>query len=219
MFRSWATLLPADVELAVVQLPGRESRWREPAFEEMTQLAPALAGALQQDLDRPFAFFGHSLGALVAFEVARRFRAEGRPLPRVFFASAHRAPQMPLRQARISALSDAQFVSEVNNRHGGVPAEVASNRELMELMVPSLRADYRVFESYRYQDDLPLSCPLIAMGGTRDEHITPGELEGWSSQTSGPFERKLFDGGHFYVNDLRPQVVASIGRELAGVMV
>nr|ASV47142.1 microcystin synthetase-associated thioesterase [uncultured bacterium] len=209
MFRPWVALLPPHVELAIAHLPGRESRWNEPPLTRMADVADLLTAALVPGLDRPFALFGHSLGALAAFEVAQRLVSRG-IVPVHVFASAHRAPQRPNRHPRVSDLPDREFAAQVNARHGGIPEAVAQNRELMELMLPSLRADYRIFEDYVYVDRPPLPCPLTAFAGRADSHVCQDDVEPWRAQTAGPFTFQVFEGGHFFINDRRSDVVATI---------
>jgi medium-chain acyl-[acyl-carrier-protein] hydrolase len=215
MFRAWLPLLPPTIELSMVHLPGRESRWSEPCLHRMEDLAREIADALIERSDPHFALFGHSLGALVAFEVTRAIRRANGREPVHLFASAHRAPQVPLRYPKIAGLSDDAFVTEVDARHGGIPPEVASNRELMELMLPSLKADYGLFEAYTYVREEPLSCPISVFGGTRDAYISEADLDAWREQTSGRFWLRMIEGGHFFVNDDRPTVVASVVDRLA----
>jgi medium-chain acyl-[acyl-carrier-protein] hydrolase len=215
MFRSWAALVRSDVELSIIQLPGRESRWTEAPLVRLADLLPALTQALEPRLDRPFAFFGHSLGALIAFETARHLRRARALTPCHLFASAHRAPQIPNRHPRISHLPDRHFVAEVNARHGGVPDAVAENRELMDLMLPSLKADYRLFEDYEYAPEEPLNCPLSAFGGSTDVYVTSQDIAPWEAQTTGRFELRIVSGGHFFVNDAREHVVATVMSDLA----
>jgi len=215
MFRSWSPLLPAEIELSIAQLPGREARWNEKAAMNVADVLPGLLGAVGSLPARPLVLFGHSLGAMIAFELARALRSATGAEPHHLFVSAHRAAQLPNRHSRISDLDDAEFVAAVNGRHGGVPPDVAANKELMDLMLPSLKADYRIFEDYRFAATPPLACPVTAFGGTADEYISQSELESWREQTSGAFSLRMFDGGHFFVNDLRPRVVATIVQGLA----
>ena len=218
MFRSWAPLLPPQVELWIAQLPGREARWNEKPARSLEEVVPGLVGAIQPLASRPLVLFGHSLGALIAFEVTRSLRAATGAEPLHLFVSAHRAAQLPNRHARISDQSDAEFVAAVDARHGGVPPDVAANRELMELMLPSLKADYAMFEAYVHQSGPPLTCPLTALGGLHDPYVTAAELAAWREQTSGRFSMRIHDGGHFYVNELRPQVVSALVQDVAVVV-
>src|SRR5688572_9703418 len=215
MFRSWSPLLPAEIELSIAQLPGREARWNEKPATGLAQVILGLVEAVRSLPARPLVLFGHSLGALIAFEVSRALRSATGAEPQHLFVSAHRAAQLPNRHSRISDLGDAEFVAAVNGRHGGVPPDVAANRELMELMLPSLKADYRMFEDYRFEATPLLACPVTAFGGTADRYISQTELESWREQTWGAFSVRMFDGGHFFVNDLRSRVVATIVQGLA----
>jgi medium-chain acyl-[acyl-carrier-protein] hydrolase len=183
----------------------------------MADLTPSLASALEQRLDRAFALFGHSLGALVAFETARQLRRTRGLMPVQLFASAHRAPQTPNRHRRIAHLPDRAFVAEINARHGGVPEAVADNEELMALMLPSLKADYQMFEDYQYADEEPLACPISSFGGTADVYVTREDLEPWTQQTADRFELRMHSGGHFFVNDDRESVVATVMKDLSRV--
>lgn len=216
MFRTWQPLLPPDIELSMAHLPGRESRWGEPPLSDLSAIASALSEALTVDR-RPFALFGHSLGALVAFEVLRHVRRTTGLEPVRFFPSAHRGPDLPLRHPKIAGLSDRAFVEEVNARHGGIPPEVADNQELMDLMVPSLKADYRLFEEYQHVPERPLACPISAFGGTQDPYLSEADLRAWRGLTTGPFVLRMIEGGHFFVNDRRSSVVATVVDELKGV--
>lgn len=210
MFRPWLPLLPPDIELVIAHLPGRESRWSEPALTRIADVVTALEQAIRTHVKPPYVFYGHSLGALIAYEVARRLDSSEAARPQHLFASAHRAPQRPNRHPRLSELSDAAFLGEVNRRHGGIPESVAANRELMDLMLPSLRADYRVFEDYAHGVAMPISSPVTALFGSADTHVTREDVEPWRDVTTGAFELREFAGGHFFVNDLRTDVVATV---------
>ncbi len=217
-YRMWLTAFPPDVEVSIVQPPRRESRFGEPSFSGVGALADAAAGALAPHLSRPFVFFGHSLGALAAFEVTRRLRVRGAPLPLRLFVSSHRAPQRPNPHPNMHGLPDAALIDAVCRAYDGIPRIVLDTPELLAIMLPALRADLTAFETYRYAEEAPLACPISAFGGAADRRVSRDDLEAWSRQTTGPFRLRVFDGGHFYLQTHRDRVVASIREDLAEVV-
>jgi medium-chain acyl-[acyl-carrier-protein] hydrolase len=215
-FRGWAEAMPA-VEVCALQPPGRETRLREPSFVRMEPLVAGLAGAVRPLLDRPFAFFGHSLGAFLAFETARALRREdGRVLGglRHLFASGCPAPRMHAVDEPLHTGPDAGLVDELR-RYQGTPEEVLANTELMELVLPVLRADFTVYETYKAADEPPLDVPLTVLGGLDDDHASREELEGWSAETRKGFALRMFPGGHFFVHAARAQVLGAVLADLA----
>lgn len=214
-FVPWRRLLPPTVALHVVQLPGRESRLREPAYRRMTPLVDALAPVLAPLLDRPYAFFGHSMGALVAFESARALRRRGAPLPVSLMVSGRRAPQLPDRASPLHPLDDAAFVQAMIQRYNGIPRLILDEPELMEIFLPILRADVELFESYVADDEAPLATPIVAFGGESDPHATLDELRAWQEQSSAGFRLRSFPGDHFYLQPQREALVTEILRTLA----
>lgn len=215
-FRGWADALPADVEVCPVQLPGRENRIGEPAFDRLEPLVNALAQAIDPWLDLPYALFGHSNGALIGFELARLLRARGRPGPRHLFASGRRAPELPAETAPIHALPEAEFLAELE-KLGGLPAPLLEHRELLELLVPTLRADVAIHETYDFRDEAPLECPITAYGGAADPKVSHAQLEAWGRHTAGPFVMRIFPGGHFYLQEDRPPVLRTLSSDLQAV--
>jgi len=197
VFRNWTAIAPAEIEVCPVQLPGRENRIGEPAFHNMSSLADAATTALRPLLDLPFAFFGHSMGALLAFEIARRLRAIAYDGPAVIMASAARAPQVP-RTSITYNLPVPQLLAELR-RLEGTPTGVLDHPELVELVLPLIRADFQVVETYRYRHAPPLNCPIVALGGLEDRHVSAEQLEAWGAQTSTEFVRCMLPGGHFYI--------------------
>jgi medium-chain acyl-[acyl-carrier-protein] hydrolase len=209
-YRAWAADLPADVELCLVQLPGRESRWKDAPFVGMPELIAAAHDGLREHFDRPYAFFGHSLGGLVSFELARALRASGSRLPIHLFVSAHRAPQLPNPHPEMRHLDDGAFVDEIKRRYGGIPQAVLDTPDLLELVLPCLRADFTVFETYEYRDGPRLDIPISAFGGTTDGYVTRDAIAEWEAQTSQPFALSMLTGDHFYLQNQRPAVLTSI---------
>lgn len=216
VYREWSQELPADIEVAAVQPPGRESRWREEPFRAMEPLADAATAALRPHLGRPFAFFGHSLGAALAFEVTRRLRRAGDPLPRHLFVSGRPAPSAPRESDPIHALPRAEFVAAVG-AYSGTPEEVLQNAELMELVEPLLRADFAVSETYRPPArPESLDVPITALGGADDSEVSEDALAAWQQETAAPFHLEIFPGGHFFLAERRREVLRFVAGELAG---
>lgn len=216
IFRTWAGKLPPDVELCPVLLPGHGGRMREEAYSQLQPLASNLATALTHYLDRPYAFFGHSMGALISFAVTRELRRNGAPLPAHLFMAAHRAPQVTRRRAPLYQLSDSEFLSSLR-QFNGTPAEVLQNRDLMELLMPLLRADFTLCDTYSFDEESLLDCPITALGGIGDPEVTRGDLEAWSSQTTGPFALRMFPGDHFFLRGAEFELLQVIARQLQGV--
>ncbi len=200
MFAPWAEDLPSEIELCPVRLPGRGPRVLEPAYAAVGPLVAALADGLRPALDVPFALFGHSMGALVCFELARELRRRGGPLPCHLLVSGRPAPQLPPRYDPLSRLADRELVDQLHRRYGYVPPRDDDLfDELLRLMIPTLRCDVMVSDTYAYPDEPPLDCPITAFGGLDDATVTRDELAAWRAQTRGPFEIRMLPGGHFYL--------------------
>jgi medium-chain acyl-[acyl-carrier-protein] hydrolase len=214
----WAKLLPSEVALCAIRLPGRESRLRQQPYLHMEPLVQELAGALMPLLDRPFAFFGHSMGALIAFEIARSLRREKAGQPLHLFASAHRAPQLPDLEPPLYQLPDEKLVQELDRRYGGIPAAILQSDELLKLFLPMMRADTTVLDTYVYQEEPPLALPISVYGGSADSSVHDGELEGWGEQTQARFRLKIFEGDHFFLRGAQAQVVQTLNDELGSYL-
>ena len=213
----WGELLPAGVELCRVQLPGRESRFVEPAFESLDDLLPAVHQALRPFLDVPFAFFGHSMGALISFELTRRLRNAGDPGPVALFPSGHRGPHLPLRRRMWAELPGDELMRELSDLNG-IPQELLGNKEVLDLVLPTLRADLRLYEAYAHEPDEPLPCPIAAFGGDGDLLVNKGELEGWRQHTSANSDVHVYRGNHFFLQTQRDPVLRDLSRHLAGLL-
>ncbi|HEX2254453.1 MAG TPA: alpha/beta fold hydrolase [Thermoanaerobaculia bacterium] len=201
VYRTWARDLPQEIEVVPVQLPGRESRIRERPLTSMDELVAALDEGLGPQLDRaepPFAFFGHSMGAIAAFELARRRRDAGRSEPVHLFASAHSAPQVPDPEPPIHDLPNPRFRERLRELNG-TPAEVLDHPELMDLVEPLLRADFRINETYEYHPGEPLSAPLTIFGGAEDGEVPRERLAPWSEVTRGASTLRILPGDHFFL--------------------
>lgn len=199
-----------------VQPPGRENRIAASAFSDIATLVAAAREGLRNVLEPPFALFGHSLGALVAFELASTLAEEGAPGPEILIASGHRAPQLPLRRKPIHAKRDRVFIRALRDL-GSIPSEVLDHDEMRQLLLPALRADFRCFETYRYRHRPPLACPIVAMGGIGDPLVPSGDLDPWGVHTAASFTMRLFPGDHFYLVDRRMDVLAAVARDVRAV--
>jgi medium-chain acyl-[acyl-carrier-protein] hydrolase len=215
IYRTWAKSLPASVEVCAVQLPGRGKRVSEPPFTRLTALIEALAEALVPYLkQRPYAFFGHSMGALISFELTRHLRRTHPQLvPQKLFLSGRRAPSVVNSEPPTYDLPEAQFIETLHNLNG-TPREVMEHPELMQLVLPLLRADFSVCETYEYKTGTPLATPLSVYGGLQDTEVTREQLEAWRTETNGAFSLRMFPGDHFYLNTTPDQLLRMLAQEL-----
>lgn len=199
IYRTWAQKVPSHMEVVAIQLPGRATRLHEPLVTKLTDLVEPLARAIEPFVDEPFGFFGHSMGALIAFEVARFFQREGRPLPLHLFVSGRTSPQLNRENRRLYNLPKHELLEELQQLEG-TPPEVLDNPELMELMLPLLRADFSICDTYEYTEGAPLDCPISAFGGLQDHDIPRRNLEAWREHTSATFTLRMFPGHHFFLH-------------------
>jgi medium-chain acyl-[acyl-carrier-protein] hydrolase len=213
IYRGWQQSLPAEVDVCPVQLPGRESRIAEPPFDRIAPLAGALADALAPHMDVPFAFYGYSNGALIGFELARELRRRGMRMPEHLFAAACPAPHLPDRDPPIHALPDDELVAEIR-RLNGTPEEVLRSEELMRLLIPLLRADAAIHETYVHEPEEPLDVPITAIGGTDDPKADRGEMEAWREHTRAAFALRMVPGDHFFIHSAPSVVLRDLAQEL-----
>lgn len=213
-FHGWPELVGPGVRVTAVQLPGHEDRIRERAHDHLAalldELVPVLAGAV----DGPYAFFGHSMGALVAYEAARRLVAQGVPAPAHLFASALGAPHAPYRTRYVSTLPEPEFKRAMVTM-SGLPKEAVREPAFLSLLLPTLRADFRLRETYEYADGAPLPCRLTVLTGA-DDDVAPLDLALWRELTTGRFRIRVIDGDHHFVVTQRRQVAEVVRAGLAG---
>lgn len=213
-FTPWRDMLDRGVEICALQLPGRGSRIAEPPIRTMPALLKAVAPVIAQHSQLPFAFFGHSVGALIAFELARYLRLHGVDGPMHLFASGCHAPQFRSPSRRLNQLPDAEFI-EALREYNGTPREVLESRELMALMMPTIRADFALAEDYAYRSGPSLRASISVFAGTDEDNKGPGQVDGWRRETTGRCDVHWFDGGHFFIDTARAAVVAQLNAELA----
>lgn len=204
VYRSWADRMPAGVEVLPVELPGRASRFRDPLCRTAQEVVERATAGLEPYFDRPFAFFGHSMGSLIAFELARHLRkraaeGDGTGEPVWIFASARRAPQCPSREEPVYDLPDPQLLDKLRDLNG-TPEEALQHPELMQMMLPLLRADFQISDVYELAEEEPLGCPISAFGGLGDTEVTREDLQAWAEHTRGRFSLRMFPGDHFFLN-------------------
>jgi medium-chain acyl-[acyl-carrier-protein] hydrolase len=212
VFRAWPAALP-EIEVWTVELPGRGDRFNEPAFSQLSPLLQSLRAALRLYLDLPFALFGHSMGALLSYELARHLRQAGEALPWHLFVSGWRAPQLPDRTPPIHQLPEAAFAAALRD-YNGTPEAVLQNTELRELLFPTLRADFAIAETYLYTPGTPLPCPISAFGGLQDQTVSREELSAWQDQTEGRFTLRILPGNHFFLNKAQTLLLPAISQDL-----
>ncbi|MEO1622862.1 MAG: alpha/beta fold hydrolase [Cyanobacteria bacterium J06632_3] len=198
IFRPWAKQLPNNIEICAIELPGRGKRLVEPALTDLATIVQSLGPQLLPLLDLPFAFFGHSMGALVAFELCRWLRSAVQLAPKHVWISAARAPHLPIPQPLMHQLSDQDFIERLK-QYQGTPISVLNNSELMDLMLPTLKADFTALETYTYQPSMPFTFPITGLWGNRDNIVNQTDVAAWQVHTS-KFSLEMVLGDHFFMH-------------------
>jgi medium-chain acyl-[acyl-carrier-protein] hydrolase len=216
-FGRWPEQLPAGVDVRPVQLPGRWNRLGETPLRRFDDMVRAIGEVLPSCLDRPFAFFGHSMGALLAFALARQLRARGLPQPRTLFVSGHRAPHLPDALAPMAGLSDEAFIEALRAFHG-TPSEVLEQPDLMRVLLPAIRADFEACRSFAYEPAPPLSCPVIVLGGNEDPESAGDLLDAWSRHTIAKTLVQRFPGDHFFIHSAEALVLSALSLSLRALL-
>lgn len=216
VFRSWVDDMPASVEVAAVQLPGRANRFSEPLYRDLNVLITDMAEAIAPWLTLPFVFFGHSNGALISFELTRFLRRMGMSLPRHLFVAARRAPHIANRNPPVHHLPDDELIDHVIS-YNGTTASVAQEMEMLALLLPVVRADFALNDMYEYEPEVPLPCPISAFGGEHDHSVSVDDLSTWRDQTSGPFRYSLLPGDHFFLRSEQSTLIQTICQDIAEV--
>ena len=209
VFRDWSRFFPKDVEVCPVQLPGRESRGLESPMTSLSQIVQAIVVEIGPLLQTPFVFFGHSMGALIAYETARQISRKYGKQPVHLFVSGRSGPGLPYTKKKLHQLPDDEFKMELK-RMNGTPEAVLQHDELMQLLMPRLRADFEVCETYSYIHDQPLRCPISAFGGDADYDVSVASLAAWNEQTNSEFFLHMFDGDHFFLHNQQENIMQTV---------
>lgn len=217
IFRSWHSYLPEAVEVCGIQLPGRRNRIMEPPYARMVPLLEELGRALLPLLDRPFAFFGHSMGALLCFETARWLRHNWHPEPKLLFISARCAPHIPDRRPPLHRMNDTEFLEEIKELNGG-SEEILRDPQVLPIVLPALRADAELCETYEYVEQLALSCPIIAFCGADDHQASLELMKEWRAQTTKEFFLHTLQGSHFFIHSSEAQLLDLLRRNLLAIL-
>ena len=215
MFREWAGALANGIEVCPVHLPGESLR--EACATNVHDLVPVMAGALLPYFDRPFALFGHSMGAIIALELLRYLQRERGPGAVHLFVSARSAPGVASEEPPLHSLPQAELVHQLKLLNG-TPQEVLDNEDLLEILLPRLRADFQLNETYAYQPGEPLQCPITAFAGSEDSRARPDQMREWARQTTGKFSFQILPGDHFFLQTERTALLKSIAAALADHM-
>jgi len=213
VFRDWVESLPETVEVWSIQYPGRESRFNETPFTNMLLLARAIHHELDVCRDKPFAFYGHSIGGLISFEVARELRRNNQTLPSRLWVSGCSPPHVREVDPPIHALPESEFIEKLRT-FNGTPKQVLEVPEFREIFIPTLRADFALRETYEYTWEPPLSCPIGAFGGIDDPEVRVDDLELWREHTSAAFQFSMYPGDHFFLHTSRQLLLRQLFMEL-----
>ncbi len=211
-FANWTSSFPAHIQVCPIQYPGREDRWGESGFDSMESLIETLGNDITPFLPARFAFLGHSFGALVAFELVRFLSRQGTHDPLRLFLSGTRAPHLAPKEP-IHELPDQDFLKKLCE-YNGMPDEVLQSADLMSVLLPIIREDFRLFEQYRYQSAPLIPVPVSVFGGLKDKNVPIADLLAWSSETSKVFRSRFLEGDHFFLFDSQSKIVNYIVEDL-----
>jgi medium-chain acyl-[acyl-carrier-protein] hydrolase len=207
-FLPWQDLLGPRLELRVAQLPGRGVRLFDPPVADLDELIARLTRTVTELADRPFLFFGHSLGALLAFEVSRQLRRAGRPEPAALWVSGAESPRTRLPPRQLHDLEEAELIEALRD-YSGTASEMLADRELMQLVLPGVRADFALSERYVYRSEAPLDLPISVLLGESDPFVDDGRAAGWAEESSLPVREYRYSGDHFFLNE-HQQAIATL---------
>jgi len=216
-YRDWGRRLPESVDVIAIEIPGRGQRMMEPLITHLPELVEQIARHIQHELDRPFALFGHSMGATLAFELSHFLNRHYNAAPVGLFLSGRSAPHLNDREEPIHQLPEKAFWEKIKSFEG-TPPEVLQHKELMELLLPIIRADFKMVETYQYENKPPLDIPITVFGGLEDVSTPREHLEAWQTYTTSSFTLRMFAGGHFFLQKQSAAVLEQLVRDLNNVI-
>lgn len=206
IFRQWSKDIIKEVEVVAIQLPGREERFDEPQLSNICEVIDNLCLNFADYTNKPFIFFGHSIGAMIAFEFTRALRKHSMLQPKHLIISGAKAPQVPITKSPIHSLPTVKFIEELK-KYNGTPDHIINDEEMMSIFIPTLRADFCVAETYKYIGEEPFNHPITAFGGLNDDTFDSQNLQKWQTQTTSSFESYFFPGDHFFINSSYDKVI------------
>jgi surfactin synthase thioesterase subunit len=209
IYHSWGKLLGSDIEVCPIQLPARENRYSETAYKNVELLAGVLAEKLKMHSHKPFAIYGHSMGALLAFELTRELQRNLAQMPQHLILGAHRAAHLPRNRRELYRLPDSLFIEELS-KLGGFPAEVLSSSELMQFLMPTLKSDFELCETYQFKESEPLNCTIHCLAGKHDIEASPAVMSQWNIHTAAETFSHVFDAGHFFIKSHQNELLKKI---------
>jgi medium-chain acyl-[acyl-carrier-protein] hydrolase len=216
MYLPWQAELGPHIEVCAIQLPGRAGRYSEKPFTDISELSETVARVIGANSDLPFAFFGHSLGGLIAFEVARVFQRQNQAMPAALFVSGCAAPQLRPAPRHLHLLNDVDLVAQLA-RYGGTPPAVLEHRELMSLLLPAIRADFTMVETYRYQAGPPLDLPITVFAGTDDPFVSAAAAQAWARESRQAVDLVWLEGDHFFIRRHERGICQALRGKLDGL--
>jgi medium-chain acyl-[acyl-carrier-protein] hydrolase len=214
IFARWPQYLPEEIELNAMQLPGHEDRIADSPYTDLGSLLSEVTRNLQPLLDKPFALLGHSMGALICYELARKIRRDFRQQPARLFLSGLRALQIPNPDTPLHSLGTAEFLQQLQARYG-MPSSILCQSELLDLFVPLLQADFQLCETYAYTPEPPFDCPMSVFGGLEDCRVSRGDLAAWKSHTTGSLRLRMLEGNHYFFEHLWVEMARAVAQDLA----
>ncbi|HVN52767.1 MAG TPA: alpha/beta fold hydrolase [Anaerolineaceae bacterium] len=217
IYHSWVRSLPAPLSVFPVELPGHGRRLAEPLQTSLKSLVETIAAGLLPHLKSPFAFFGHSMGALLSFELSRYLRAHDGLEPRYLFLSGHPAPQLRSKERPVSSLTDVELINRLRELNG-TSEEVLACPELRDLLLPILRADFSVCDNYQFVPGEPLNTPMTVIGGLQDPFVSNEDLRAWKEHTRGSFQVSFLPGDHFFLKADASRLLERLARDLFKVL-